>query len=57
MPSRDRVQGIITGVGATIVVMVLIVIGLLLLPQDRQQAVDTQPQLSQAAFEVSVDRT
>ncbi|WP_134644045.1 YpmS family protein [Weissella cibaria] len=57
MPNRDRVQGIITGVGATIVVMVLIVIGLLLLPQDRQQAVDSQSQLSQAAFEVSVDRT
>jgi|GEM_PF-3134430 len=56
MPRRERQQGIVTGVGATIIVMAIIVIGLLLLPQKNQHAVDTQAHLSEAAFQVKVNR-
>ncbi|WP_280950312.1 DUF2140 family protein [Weissella confusa] len=56
MPSRERVQGIITGIGITLVALVALVIVLILLPQDRTEVTDTKPQIGQASFTVAVDR-
>ena len=56
IPSRERVQGIITGIGITLVALVALVIVLILLPQDRTEVTDTKPQIGQASFTVAVDR-
>ena len=56
MPSLERVQGIITGIGITLVALVALVIVLILLPQDRTEVTDTKPQIGQASFTVAVDR-
>ena len=56
MPSRERVQGIITGIGITLVALVALVIVLILLPQDRTEVTDTKPQIGQASFTAGVDR-
>ncbi|OJF03876.1 hypothetical protein BKY29_04485 [Weissella confusa] len=56
MPSRERVQGIITGIGITLVTLVALVIVLILLPQDRTEVTDTKPEIGQASFTVAVDR-
>ena len=55
-PSRDRWQGMITGAGITLILVVLVTVGLLFIPQKHTVAHETGTQIGQAGFEVSMNR-
>ncbi|WP_243129461.1 YpmS family protein [Weissella soli] len=56
-PSRDRVQGMIAGIGGTLVVLVVLATTLLFLPTNGQINEGTKQNIGKAAFVVSVNRT
>jgi uncharacterized protein YpmS len=56
-PSRDRRQGFITGVGVTLILVVIAALVLIFMPQNQQKTRESATNLGDAAFEVSVSRT
>lgn len=56
-PSQDRVQGIIAGIGGTLVVLVVAAAILLFMPTDSKVNEGTKQNIGDAAFVVSVNRT
>ncbi|GAK30326.1 hypothetical protein WOSG25_021230 [Weissella oryzae SG25] len=55
-PSRERWQGMLTGAGITLVLVVLAAIVLILMPQNQNKVQESTANVGQAGFEVAMNR-
>lgn len=56
-PSRERRQGMITGAGLMLILVVLAAVVLIFMPQSQSKTTESSTKIGQAGFEVSVNRS